>query len=63
MCNVAFYTSQLLHARGEADILVGVTARGPATVLVPANIYKPPIFRIRAEAATTTDPAVRAGLG
>ena len=47
----------------EADILIAIAALGVIMLVVAAKVYKSPIFQIKAEAATTTEPTVHVGLG
>ena len=46
----------------EALILGAISALGVAMLVVAVSVYKSPIFKIKPEAATTTEPAVRIGV-
>jgi amino acid transporter len=47
----------------EAEILGGVAVLGIIMLVVAVKVYKSPIFKIKAEAATTTEPTVNVGAG
>jgi amino acid transporter len=47
----------------EALILGGVAVLGLVMLVVAVTIYKSPIFQIKAEAATTTEPTLHVGVG
>jgi amino acid transporter len=47
----------------EALILSGVAVLGVIMLVVAVTVYKSPIFQIKAEAATTTEPTLHVGVG
>jgi amino acid transporter len=47
----------------EKEILGGVAVLGVIMLFVAVKVYKSPIFKIKAEAATTTEPTVHIGAG
>jgi amino acid transporter len=47
----------------EAEILGGVAVLGIIMLVVAVKVYKSPIFQIKAEAATTTEPTLNVGGG
>jgi hypothetical protein len=47
----------------EAEILGGVAVLGIIMLVVAVKVYKSPIFKIKAEAATTTEPTLNVGAG
>jgi amino acid transporter len=47
----------------EKEILGGIAAVGIIMLVVAVKVYKSPIFKIKAEAATTTEPTVNIGAG
>jgi hypothetical protein len=57
------YKAATALTSAEAYILLGVAALGVIMLIVAVKVYKSPIFQIKAEAATTTEPTVHVGLG
>jgi hypothetical protein len=47
----------------EKEILGGIAVLGVVMLFVAMKVYKSPIFEIKAEAATTTEPTVNIGAG
>jgi len=47
----------------EKEVLGGVAVLGVVMLFVAVRVYKSPIFKIKAEAATTTEPTVNVGAG
>lgn len=47
----------------EKEVLGGVAVLGIIMLVVAIKVYKSPIFKIKAEAATTTEPTVNIGAG
>ena len=47
----------------EAEILGGIAVLGIVMLVVAVKVYKSPIFKIKAEAATTTEPTLHVGVG
>ncbi len=47
----------------EKEVLGGVAALGVFMLFIAVKVYKSPIFKIKAEAATTTEPTVNVGAG
>jgi amino acid transporter len=47
----------------EAEILGGVAILGIIMLIVAVKVYESPIFKIKAEAATTTEPTLNVGAG
>lgn len=47
----------------EKEILGGIAVLGVIMLFVAIKVYKSPIFKIKAEAATTTEPTVNIGAG
>jgi amino acid transporter len=47
----------------EAEILGGIAVLGVVMLWVAVKVYKSPIFKIKAEAATTTEPTLNVGVG
>jgi amino acid transporter len=47
----------------EKEILGGIAVVGIIMLVVAVKVYKSPIFKIKAEAATTTEPTVNVGAG
>jgi amino acid transporter len=47
----------------EAEILGAIAVLGVVMLVVAVKVYKSPIFKIKAEAATTTEPTLNVGAG
>jgi hypothetical protein len=48
---------------GEKEVLGAVAVLAIIMTVVAVKVYKSPIFQIKAEAATTTEPTVNIGSG
>ena len=57
------YKGALSLSATEKEILGGIAVLGVVMLVVAVKVYKSPIFKIKAEAATTTEPTVHIGAG
>ncbi len=57
------YKGAIGLSTAEKEILGGIAVLGVIMLFVAVKVYKSPIFKIKAEAATTTDPTVNIGAG
>ena len=57
------YKGAIGLSSAEKEILGGVAVLGLIMLVVAVTVYKSPIFKIKAEAATTTEPTVHIGAG
>jgi amino acid transporter len=57
------YKAITVLSTSEARILGGIAVLGVVMLFVAVKVYKSPIFEIKAEAATTTEPTLNVGAG
>ena len=57
------YKGAIGLSAAEKEILGGIAVLGIIMLFVAVKVYKSPIFDIKAEAATTTEPTVNIGAG
>jgi amino acid transporter len=57
------YKGAIGLSTAEKEILGGIAVLGVIMLFVAIKVYKSPIFKIKAEAATTTEPTVNIGAG
>jgi hypothetical protein len=57
------YKAITVLTTSEARILGGIAVLGVVMLFVAVKVYKSPIFEIKAEAATTTEPTINIGAG
>jgi amino acid transporter len=57
------YKAAVGLSAGEKEVLGAVAVLGIIMLFVAVKVYKSPIFKIKAEAATTTEPTINVGSG